>query len=148
MPRPEDCMGSLQNLWCHRNKLVKPIEHSAEVAWFHWGGLVSLHLSQQSINRDKRARLFWGELWGLLLQLFNWTRWKPLRSPKPWDVRVSVALAGATEVCFISSQPHSFCVITQRRGLIEQVKVNLYLTKLLNVQGQDVGHAIVVHLVK
>ncbi len=33
----------------------------------------------------------------------------------------------------VSSQPHNFRVITQEHGLIEQVKVNLDLTKLLNV---------------
>ncbi len=44
----------------------------------------------------------------------------------------------------VSSQPHNFRVITQGHGLIEQVKGNLDLTKLLNVYGQDVGHAIIV----
>ena len=33
----------------------------------------------------------------------------------------------------VSSQPHNFRVITQEHGLIEQVKGNLDLTKLLNV---------------
>ncbi len=33
----------------------------------------------------------------------------------------------------VSSQPHNFRVITQGHGLIDQVKGNLDLTKLLNV---------------